>query len=77
VQYDAEEAVVDRQAPGIAIVDETEPPELVHEVTDARTGCADHPRQVILADPGKNTFGPAFLAKVRQQQEDPRQTPLA
>ena len=64
--------------PGFGVVvDEAELPELVHEVVDPRSGRADHLRQVLLIDAGDDRFGLAVLAKVRQQQEHPRQPLLA
>jgi len=62
VQDDAEEAAVDYQSPGVAVIDEAKPAEFVHEVTDPRPGCTSHLCQVILTDSGKPEFGPAFLA---------------
>jgi hypothetical protein len=56
VQDDAEEAAVDGQAPGVTVIDEAEPPELVHEVTDPRPGRTHHLCQVILTDSRKHKF---------------------
>jgi hypothetical protein len=42
VQYDAEQAAMDRSAAIVAVIDEATLPELIHEVTAPRPGCADH-----------------------------------
>ena len=78
VQDDAEEAAMDLQsAAGAFVIDKTQLLELVHEMTDPRPGGAHHLRQVFLIDSGKDTLGSTFFAKMRQQQENPRQTLLA
>ena len=76
VQDHAEEAAMDGQ-PGAAVIDIAELPELIHEMTDPRPGCADHLRQVFLIDSGMYIFGSTFLPKMSQQQENPSQTLLA
>lgn len=69
---------MDRQlAAGAVIIDKAKLLELVHEVADPRSGGAHHLRQVFLINSGKDSFGPAFLAKMRQQQENPCQALLA
>jgi hypothetical protein len=64
-------------AHGALVIDKTQLLELVHEMTDPRPGGAHHLRQVFLIDSGKDTLGPTFLAKMREQQENPGQTLLA
>jgi len=76
MQDNAEQATMNRQS-AIVVIDKAKPAELVHEMTDPRPGRADHLRQVILTDPGKHRFGPAFLAKMSKQQENPGQPFLA
>ena len=78
VQDHAEEATMDLQpSGGPVVIDKTQLPELVHEMTDPRPGGAHHLRQVFLIDSGQNTLGATFLAEMRQQQETPGQTLLA
>jgi len=59
--------------PAVVIINKAMIPEPVHEVTDPRTGCADHLRQRILIYIGDYDFGLAVLAKMRKQQENPGQ----
>ena len=73
----AQEAVVDRQPAAVGVIDKAMLPELIHEMTDSRPGSAYHLCQILLADFGEHTFGPAFLAEMRKQQENPGQTLLA
>ena len=54
VQDHAQEATVDRQPVVIGVIDKAQLPELVHEMTDPRPGCADHFCQVILTHSGKH-----------------------
>ena len=68
---------MDRQPAVGAVIDKAKLPELVHEMTYPRPGCADHLCQISLTDPGKHRLGSAFLAEMGKQQEDPRQTLLA
>ena len=42
VQEYAEEAAIDRQRAASVVVDKAKLPELIHEMTDARAGGADH-----------------------------------
>ena len=72
VQNHAEQATVDRQPIAIAVIDKAQLPELIHEMTDPRPGCANHLCQAILSDSGEHRFGSAFLAKMSKQQENPR-----
>jgi hypothetical protein len=77
VQDHAEEATMDRQPVVIAVIDKAQLPELIHEMTDPRPGCADHLCQAILTDSGEHRFGSAFLSKMSAQQKDPGQTLFA
>ena len=72
----AQEAAMDRQSI-VVVVNKAELPELIHEMADPRPGCADHLGQVILTDFRQHRFGPAFLAEMSEQQEDPRETLFA
>ena len=65
---------MDRQS-GTIVVDEAQIPELIHEMTDSRTGRADHLRQRILIYCGNCGFVSIFLAEMSQQQ-NPGQTLL-
>ena len=62
---------MDHQPVVSGVIDKAQLPELIHEMTDPRPGCADHFCQAILTDSGKHRFGSAFLAKMSEQQEDP------
>jgi len=75
VQDDAEQATVDGK-PAV-VIDEAQLLELVHEMTDAGTGGADHLCQTLLTDSGKDCFGSAFPAKMREQQENSSQPQFA
>ena len=75
MQDNAQEAAVDGE-PAV-VVDEAKLFELVHEMTDARPGGADHLRQTLLIDSGDDWFGTAFFAKTRKQQENPSQPLIA
>jgi hypothetical protein len=68
---------MDRQPGFTVVIDKAKLPELIHEMIDPRPGCADHLCQVFLIDPGNYSFGPALLAKMGQQQENPSQALLA
>lgn len=61
----------------VIIVDKAMLSEPVHEMTDPRSGCADHLCQGILIHVGDYGFSLAFLAKMRKQQENPSQTLFA
>ncbi len=67
MKHYVEEATMDRQLAGVFVIDEAMLLKLIHKMTDPRPGCADHLRQAFLIDSGKHRFGPAFLAKMRQQ----------
>ena len=75
MQDNAQEATVDVE-PAV-VVDEAKLFELVHEMTDARPGGADHLRQTLLADFGEDGLGTAFFAKMRKQQENSSQSLFA
>ena len=59
------------------VIDKSELPELVHEMTDPRAGGTHHLGQVFLIDSGRCRSVSAFLAEVRKQQENPGQALLA
>ena len=61
----------------VVVIDEAELTELVHEEADAGPRGADHFRQHLLTDLGKDRFGLAVLAEVGQQEENPGQLFLA
>ena len=61
----------------VIIVDKAMLPEPVHEMTDPGPGRADHLCQGVLIDSGDYDLSPAFLAKMRKQQENPSQTLFA
>ena len=63
---------MDRQAVGV--IDKAKLLEFHHEMADTRSRCADHLRQVFLINTWEDSFGSAFLAKMRQQQKDSGQT---
>ena len=75
MQDDAQQATVDGE-PAV-VVDEAKLFKLVHEMTDARPGGADHLRQTLLIDSGEDCFGTAFFAKMGKQQENSSQALLA
>ena len=64
-------------AHGTIVINKTQFLELVHEMTDPRPGGAHHLRQMFLIDSGKDTLRAPFLAKMSQQQKNPRQALLA
>ena len=57
----------------VIIVDKAVLSEPVHEMTDPRPGRADHLCQSILIHIGDYYFSLAFLAKMREQKENPSQ----
>src|SRR4029079_7387979 len=59
------------------IADKTQLPEPVHEKADARTGGSYHLSQRFLAYLSEDRFRLAFLAIIRQQEQESRQPPLA
>jgi hypothetical protein len=59
------------------VFDETEFVKAVHEEADARPGRSNHLCQSFLRDLWNQRFRFSWLAKLRQQQEDPRQTLFA
>jgi hypothetical protein len=71
----AQESTMDRQ-PAV-VIDKAKLPELLHEMIDSRPGCADPWRQAFLIDTGMYSLGPALLATMSQQEENPSQTLLA
>src|ERR1700674_4930557 len=67
MQHSVQQRTVDFDVP--VITDQAKLAELVHEVTDARSGGANHVRQRLLADIRSDRLWCPFLAKMRQQQE--------
>src|SRR5271168_1219227 len=68
-QHDAQQGAVDFQ---VAVVfDETQLPELVHEMADAGPCRADDLRQRLLADLRRDRLRGAFLAEIRQDEQRP------
>jgi hypothetical protein len=57
--------------PALAIVNETQLSEPVHEKTDPRPGCAYHLGEGLLTDLGDYRLGHAFLAELNKQQQNP------
>lgn len=53
------------------VIDKAKLPELIQEMTGPRSGCADLLRQVFLIDSGMYSLGPALLAKMIRQEENP------
>ena len=76
VKDHAQEATMDGQS-AVIIVDKAMLPEPVHELADPGPGRANHLCQGILIDSGDHSLSPAFLAKMRKQQENPSQTLFA
>src|SRR5450755_3688439 len=71
LQKDVEKSVVDAD---LAVVfDEAQFSEAIHEKTDSGPGGADHLSQEFLADFGNYRLGFAFLAELREEQQNPRQ----
>ena len=75
MEYDIEEGTV--HAEGTIVVQETQFPELIHKVIDARSSGADHVREhgLIHVRNGGQRF--SLLSKIRQEQEHSRQPFLA
>jgi hypothetical protein len=55
------------------VLDEPKLPEFIQKKADPRAGRPDHLGQRRLRDIGDHGFWLSFLAKISQQQEDPRQ----
>jgi hypothetical protein len=72
-----QEVTINRQPAAAGVIDKAQLFELIHEMTDPRPGGAHHLRQIFLLDSGKDNLGSTFLAKMRQQEENPGQTLLA
>ena len=76
VQEHAEEAAIHCQRAAL-VVDKAKFLEVIHEMTHARTGGADHLGQTLLINAGKDGFDSTFLAKMSQEQKNASQTFLA
>src|ERR1700730_9394880 len=72
VQNDIQQGTVDFDA--AVVVNKTQFSEFVHEKTHAGPGRSDHLRKRLLADFREDRLRFLFLAKVRQQQEQPGKT---
>ena len=59
------------------VADEAQLAKLVHEMADAGSSCADHLCQRFLTDMWIDRLRAAFFAEIREQQEQPREPPLA
>src|ERR1700689_1922916 len=59
------------------VIDEAQFTKFVHEKADAGSGSADHIGQCLLTDVWTDRLRSAFLAEIRQQQEQARKPPLA
>ena len=71
LQKDIEEGVVN---PNLAVIfDEAQFSEAIHKKTHSGSGCANHLSQYLLADLRNHRLGFAFLAELREQQQNPRQ----
>jgi hypothetical protein len=55
------------------VVNETQLPELIHEETDAWSGCSDHLRECLLIDGSNDRLRLPLLAEIRQEKEGARQ----
>ena len=76
MKNDIQQRAVDLQ-PIFAIVDEAQFSKPVHEEADSRSGCADHIGERFLTNLGDHRFGHAFLAEMRQQEQNPSESFLA
>ena len=72
----AQQAAMDGQS-AVTIVDKAVLSEPVHEITDPRSGRADHLCQGILIYIGDHGLSLAILAKMRKQKENPGKTLFA
>ena len=61
---------MDGQRAVAMVIDKAELPELVHEMTDPRSGGADHLRQLFLIEGGKLRLGSTIFASIRQHQQN-------
>jgi hypothetical protein len=69
VKNDVEKRTVDLH-PAIAIVNEAQLPEPIHEKANARPSCAHHLGESLLTDLGNYRFGLSVLAEMGKQQKD-------
>ena len=75
LQKDIQEGVMN---PNLAVIfDEAQLPEAIHKKTHSRSGCANHLSQYLLADLRNHRLRFAFLAELREQQQNPRESLLA
>lgn len=56
------------------VADEPKPAEFIHEETNPRSGRADHFGKCFLTDLDPNRLRAGFLAEIREQKQQPRQT---
>ena len=75
MQHCIQKRIVNFYVPIVA--DETQLAKLVHEMADPGSRGAYHLRQRLLTDVQCDRLWVAFLAEVREQQEQPREPPLA
>src|SRR5450432_1892468 len=75
MQNGAQKRIVDFNFSVVA--DESQFAELVHEVTDAGSGGADHLSQSFLADTWIDRPRAAFLSEMREQKQEARESLLA
>jgi hypothetical protein len=76
VQDNTEEGTVDLKS-AIVVLNEAEFPEFVHEKVDSGARCANHFRQHLLGNFGKQLLRSGFLAVASEQQKSPSQPFLA
>lgn len=74
MQNRTQQRIVDLNVPIIA--DEAQPAKLVHEIADPGSGGPDHLSQCFLTDARADRLRAAFLAEVREQQQQPSKPPL-
>jgi hypothetical protein len=71
MQDRTQQRIVDLNVPIIA--DEAQPAKLVHEIADPGSRGPDHFSQCFLTDVHADRLRAAFLAEIREQQQQPRQ----
>ena len=75
MKYHVQEGAVHMQC--AVVVQEAQLPEFVHKVIDARPRRTDHFSKEVLIHMGEGELLLPFLAEVRQEQQDARETFLA